>query len=191
MESHPEEFKLEDPSYHDRWYNHMSAINTYGNETDKAALAAKVRDIRMGVIHEQVMDELLNGEDRRRKEEEDREYERHLAHASRQGLVQQQKAYVSQLHGMANQLYGGGGGAGAALQGYQNAAGAQGIVGKSYTSAIMDEYDTDLERREREGKSPMELYGNYGSILPVANGGTGSTITNTINQIKRRLGKGK
>ena len=79
MDSHPEEFRLKDPSYHDRWYNHMSAINTYGNEADKAALAAKIRDIRMGVIHEEVMDELLNGEERRRKENEEQEYERNLS----------------------------------------------------------------------------------------------------------------
>jgi len=110
MESHPEEFRLKDPSYHDRWYNHMSAINTYGNEADKAALAAKVRDIRMGVIHEEVMEELLNGEDRRRKEEEDREYEQTMI---RQGLLaQQQKAYVGQLQGMVGQVYGGSGGGG-------------------------------------------------------------------------------
>jgi hypothetical protein len=79
MDSHPEEFRLKDPSYHDRWYNHMSAINTYGNEADKAALAAKIRDIRMGVIHEEVMEELLNGEERRRKENEEQEYERNLS----------------------------------------------------------------------------------------------------------------
>ena len=89
MESHPEEFRGKEGPYHDRWYNHISAINTYGNEADKAALAEKVRDIRMGVIHEQVMDELLNGEDRRRKEEEETEYERHLA-ASLQYMKQQQ-----------------------------------------------------------------------------------------------------
>ena len=70
MESHPEEFRLKDPSYHDRWYNHMSAINSYGNEADIAALNAKVRDIRMAEIHEQIMDEMLNGEDRRRKHAE-------------------------------------------------------------------------------------------------------------------------
>ena len=79
MDSHPEEFRLKDPSYHDRWYNHMSAINTYGNEADKAALAAKIRDIRMGAIHEEVMEELLNGEERRRKENEEQEYERNLS----------------------------------------------------------------------------------------------------------------
>ncbi len=93
----------------------MSAINTYGNEADKAALAAKVRDIRMGVIHEEVMEELLNGEDRRRKEEEDREYEQTMI---RQGLLaQQQKAYVGQLQGMVGQVYGGSGGAGIVGQG--------------------------------------------------------------------------
>jgi hypothetical protein len=175
MESHPEEFRLKDPSYHDRWYNHMSAINTYGNEADKAALAAKVRDIRMGVIHEEVMEELLNGEDRRRKEEEDREYELHLAHAAMQ---QQQKAYVSQIQGMAGQLYGGGGGAG--IPGYQNAAGAQGLVGKSYTHAIMDEHDSYLDRLRN---TPT---GSITSAAPPNN-----TLTNTINQIKDMLKKGK
>ena len=89
MESHPEEFRLKDPSYHDRWYNHMSAINSYGNEADIAALNAKVRDIRMAEIHEQIMDEMLNGEDRRRKHAEDTEYERHLA-AALQHTKQQQ-----------------------------------------------------------------------------------------------------
>ena len=78
MESHPEEFRLKDPSYHDRWYNHMSAINSYGNEADIAALNAKVRDIRMAEIHEQIMDEMLNGDERRAKEKEEDEYERHL-----------------------------------------------------------------------------------------------------------------
>jgi hypothetical protein len=89
MESHPEEFRLKDPSYHDRWYNHMSAINTYGNEADIAALNAKVRDIRMAEVHEQIMDELLNGDERRAKEKEEYEYERHLAAATKHAQIQQ------------------------------------------------------------------------------------------------------
>lgn len=97
MESHPEEFRLKDPSYHDRWYNHMSAINSYGNEADIAALNAKVRDIRMAEIHEQIMDEMLNGEDRRRKHAEDTEYERHLAaalqHPKQQKMLQAIQQY--------------------------------------------------------------------------------------------------
>jgi hypothetical protein len=89
MDSHPEEFRLKDPSYHDRWYNHMSAINTYGNEADKAALAAKIRDIRMGVIHEQVMEELCNGPENRRREEEEQEYERKLEELARKKKILQ------------------------------------------------------------------------------------------------------
>jgi len=92
MESHPEEFRLKDPSYHDRWYNHMSAINSYGNEADIAALDAKVRDIRMAEVHEQIMEELLNGDERRAQEEKENEYERHLAaalqHTQQQAMQQ-------------------------------------------------------------------------------------------------------
>jgi hypothetical protein len=138
----------------------MSAINTYGNEADKAALAAKVRDIRMGVIHEEVMEELLNGEDRRRKEEEEREYERQMLRQG--GLVQQQKAYLNQLNGMVGQLYGGGGGAG--------------IVGKHAAGT----YDYDLDKYRN---TPT---GSITNAAPPNN-----TLTNTINQIKDMLKKGK
>lgn len=78
MESHPEEFRFKESGYHDRWYNHISAVNTYGNESDKAALAAKIRDVRMAEVHEQVMEELCSGPENRRKEEEEDEYEKHL-----------------------------------------------------------------------------------------------------------------
>jgi hypothetical protein len=113
MDSHPEEFRLKDPSYHDRWYNHMSAINTYGNEADKAALAAKIRDIRMGVIHEEVMEELLNGEERRRKENEEQEYERNLSKSviltkkqQLEQVVQDAFVYDSDLDRYENRLAG-------------------------------------------------------------------------------------
>jgi hypothetical protein len=173
MESHPEEFSSDNERFSVRWERYISDIEAFGNEADKAALNAKLRDIWMVKIHEKVMDELCNGEERRRKEAEDREYERHLAHAAMQ---QQQKAYVNQIQGMAGQLYGGGGGAGA------------GIVGKSYTHAIMDEHDSELDRLR---SAVPTLYGDYGSatsVLPVANGGTDSTI---IDQIKNMLKKGK
>jgi hypothetical protein len=89
MDSHPEEFKLKDPSYHDRWYNHISAINSYGNEADTAALNAKIRDVRMAEVHERIMEELCNGPENRRKEEEDAEYERHLAASLKHAQIQQ------------------------------------------------------------------------------------------------------
>ena len=79
MESHPEEFTLKQGRYHSRWFDHINAVNSYGNKIDKAALNTKLRDIRLAEIHEQVMDELCNGDERRRKEEEEDMYEKHLA----------------------------------------------------------------------------------------------------------------
>jgi len=61
MDSHPEEFKI-GGGVHGRWVNHIDIISDFGNSTDKAALEAKLRDIIMAEAHEQVMDELLNGE---------------------------------------------------------------------------------------------------------------------------------
>ena len=173
MDSHPEEFRIGEGIFHQRWSHHVDIVRDNGSEADKAALNAKMRDVLMDELHEHVMDELCNGEERRRKEAEDREFERHLAHAAMQ---QQKKAYLNQIQGMAGQLYGGGGGGGA------------GIVGKSYTSAIMDNYDSDLDKYRN---AVPTLYGDYGSAtsaLPVANGGTDNTI---INQIKNMLKKGK
>lgn len=131
MESNPEEFRVADAPFHDRWYDHVNAIQAFGNEADKAAIAEGLRKIRLAETHERVVDELLNGEDRRRKEREEHEYERQMM-VRQAGLVQQQKAYISQLNGMVGQVYGGGGGAG--------------IVGKSYSSVLMDNYDSDLDK---------------------------------------------
>jgi hypothetical protein len=89
MESNPEEFRPTDASFHDRWYDHVNAIQAFGNEADKAAISEGLRKIRLAETHERVMDELLNGEDRRRKHAEDTEYERHLA-ASVRHMKQQQ-----------------------------------------------------------------------------------------------------
>jgi primosomal protein N'' len=89
MESHPEEFRVGDDMYRDRWDEHISDIQAFGNAVDTAALNAKVRDIRLGEIHERVMDELCNGEERHRKKAEENEYERNLA-ASVQHMKQQQ-----------------------------------------------------------------------------------------------------
>jgi hypothetical protein len=173
MESNPEEFKFNDGgslAVSGRWETWIAQLGWYFNETEKALMYAKARELVFQRVHEEVLDELLNGEDRRRKEAEDREYERQMM-TRQAALAQQQKAYVNQLQGMVGQVYGGGGGAGGA-----------GIVGKSYTHAIMDEYDYDLDRYRN---TPT---GSITSVLPVANGGTDSTI---INQIKNMLKKGK
>lgn len=90
MDSHPEEFKSKQGPYHSRWYDHLNAINAYGNEADKAAINTRVRDIQLAEVHEQVMDELCNGDERRRKEEEEAEYERKLIILAAQKAQQNQ-----------------------------------------------------------------------------------------------------
>ena len=89
MQSHPEEFTLKQRRYHSRWFDHINAVNSYGNEIDKAALNTKLRDIRLAEIHEQVMDELCNGDERRRKEEEEEAYERKLEELARKKKILQ------------------------------------------------------------------------------------------------------
>ena len=110
MESNPEEFSSDNERFSDRWERYISDIEAFGNEADKAALNAKLRDIWMVKIHEKVLDELLNGPDKRRKEAEDREYERHLAMAMQHTQRQAMQGIVGAYSGG-----GGGGGAGAGL----------------------------------------------------------------------------
>ena len=98
MESHPEEFRFKEGAYHDRWYNHISAVNSYGNEADKAAIAAKGRDIRMAEVHEQIMEELCNGFENRRKEEEEAAYERKLEYQqARLKIMQKTQDAIMQI----------------------------------------------------------------------------------------------
>jgi hypothetical protein len=77
MESHPEEFKddyliseVRPMTGSGRWHQAIRAIREHGLERDVEALNAALSKIRMQQIHEWTMDELLNGEDRRRAEEE-------------------------------------------------------------------------------------------------------------------------
>ena len=101
MESHPEEFRIGDGPVHQRWVHHVDMIHDHGREADKAALNAKLRDIIMDELHEQVLDELLNGPDKRRKEAEENDYERNLARSLRH-MQQSQYAQANQL---LNQAY--------------------------------------------------------------------------------------
>jgi hypothetical protein len=99
MESHPEEFRVADGP--ERWVTHIDMVQDYGSEADKAALNAKLRDIVMGEVHEDVMDELLNGEDRRRKEKEEQEYERNL----KKSLTLTQHQMMQQAQGSLQNAY--------------------------------------------------------------------------------------
>lgn len=66
MESNPEEFTLEE----DRWGYPITTVEEYGSPEDTAALKKKLRGIRLDEAHKWMMDELLNGEERRRGERE-------------------------------------------------------------------------------------------------------------------------
>lgn len=74
MKSHPEEFQ----AGMNRWDWVIHKVQDNGNEADLEALNEALRPIRLAEAHEWMMDELLNGDDRRRQEQEDREYEKRL-----------------------------------------------------------------------------------------------------------------
>ena len=182
MKSHPEEFRVGDAPFHDRWYDHVNSIQAFGSEADKAAISAGLREIRLGETHERVMDELLNGEERRRKVEEDREYERNL---SKSLLLTKQQMVQQATQGLQNA--------------YANAYPNQLSPSLGQLGQASGVYDVDRDMYRSAGVTHIvgegpSLKAGLTSVLPVANGGTGSTtgtLTNTINQIKRRLGKGK
>jgi hypothetical protein len=125
MESHPEEF--EDGLSH-RWGVWMSRLAPFVTEAERVLLRGPV----MQDIHEEVLDELMNGPERRAEEQRkrDEEVQRHIA-------LQQaaQQAQQRQLQGYRN-----------AMGQYQSHLGAHiqaqatGIVGKSPSGIWVDEY---------------------------------------------------
>jgi len=74
IESHPEEFGRGAT----RWDWIIDRVQSYGSKEEDEAIDAALRPIRLQEAHEEMMDELLNGDDRRAKEEADREYEKQL-----------------------------------------------------------------------------------------------------------------
>lgn len=95
MESHPEEFEntsiLGDSVAEcavDRWWQPLDRIMDWGSEEEKAAIRAALRKIKLNAAHVMAMDELCNGEDRRRKEREEEE-QRKQAYANHQAYAQQ------------------------------------------------------------------------------------------------------
>ena len=104
MESHPEEFEngiaardkyTSNPKSH-RWYHAVEAVTDHGTEADKAALNAALGKLFMNEAHEWAMDELLNGEDRRKQAQVEAE-----AMKLKQYALQKANQYA-QLH-QANQ----------------------------------------------------------------------------------------
>jgi hypothetical protein len=69
MDSHPEEFQVSRP----RWDYAINAIKQNGSEADIDALDTKLRLVRLNAAHEWALDELLNGEERRKEQAKERE----------------------------------------------------------------------------------------------------------------------
>jgi hypothetical protein len=124
MESHPEEFKSD---VRGRWGDVVDEVSAWGNETDRAAMNAKLRDIRLDEAHADALEELLNGPERRRQQEADRQYERQLIMQKARNTTQQAYAQT------AAQQY---------AQQYAQTDGTftPGIRGKSLTGSILDNY---------------------------------------------------
>ena len=77
--SNPEEFKRGTA----RWVSITNQVEDWGSETDKQAINDALREVRLTQAHEEMMDELLNGEDRRREVETE---EQHAAARAQQKL---------------------------------------------------------------------------------------------------------
>jgi hypothetical protein len=63
MKSHPEEFAMV-PS---RWDWMLNGAMDHGSDEERAALKKGLRPIRLQAVHELMLDELCNGDERRRK----------------------------------------------------------------------------------------------------------------------------
>lgn len=98
MESNPEEFDDDEG----RWAQWLDELLPFVTDEERVML----RKPMMQTIYEEVMDELCNGEERRRKHKEDTEYERHLAAAMQHTKQQAMQQAIQQY---------GGGGSGASL----------------------------------------------------------------------------
>ena len=87
MERHPEEFNgdmAERDSRSYRWWQAIRLVQENGTAEEKAAIDKGIRKIKLQHAHEMVMDELLNGDERRHKFQEDQEYEEKLLQQMRQ-----------------------------------------------------------------------------------------------------------
>lgn len=91
MESHPEEFHIYDNStlvIGGRWETWISQIRPFMNEAEHEMLFSTAKEAFLQRVHEEVLDELLNGEERRAQErrERDLEMQRMMAQAQQNAL---------------------------------------------------------------------------------------------------------
>lgn len=109
MKSHPEEFRdaylnsqLTPVNHYGdgRWEPALRAAYKHANDAEVEALDAGLRPIRLSETHEWVLDELCNGEERRRKEAEEAEasrqvYAKHVAMSAQLSQAQLYNQYTN------------------------------------------------------------------------------------------------
>ena len=103
MESHPTEFDFTThPGGHiqfaGRWDNFIGRLGHYMTEAERNLIYAAKRKAVFEKVHEEIVDELFNGDDRRAKQEQER------ADRAGQTFMQQQMYAQSQLQGQLGQL---------------------------------------------------------------------------------------
>ena len=110
IESHPEEFRgFVEPSAtlgrSSRWDDAIYAVKNHGSKADKDALNAKLDTMSMEAAYERMLDELLNGDERRREEQDD--IQNKLMQAAQHAQVYQQNLnsaiHNPYLNGLQNQ----------------------------------------------------------------------------------------
>lgn len=109
MESHPEEFRIYDNStlaIGGRWETWISQIRPFMSEAEHEVLFGEAKKVFLQRVHEEVIDELLNGEERRAEEKRQRELERQrmMAQAQQNALKPGQYAQVPNLNALQNSL---------------------------------------------------------------------------------------
>ena len=107
MESHPEEFRIYDNStlaIGGRWETWISQIRPFMNGAEHEMLFSTAKEAFLQRVHEEVLDELMNGEERRAQErrERDLEMQRRMAQAR---AYSQQNTAASQLGGANGYSY--------------------------------------------------------------------------------------
>lgn len=107
METHPDEFRSWDGRKREtgRWAAALDEIFEYGSDAEEKALRAALRVVRLAEIHDEVLDELYNGEERRDAERRERTKEAQL---QQQALMQAQLQKYSQYSQTATLLGTGG-----------------------------------------------------------------------------------
>ena len=93
MESHPEEFE---PNGGGRWAEWLDRLIPFVTEEERVML----RRHMMQDIHEEVLDELLNGEERRAREKHERDLEMQQMMAQRQQSMLAAQQAQKTLHGV-------------------------------------------------------------------------------------------